>query len=133
MTGEAHRFAFRFDPVFRPALALVGVRPATAWVGVDRAELVVRFGPWHLRTARGNVVGVAPTGPYRWWRGIGARLSLADAGVTFASSTAAGLCLRFAEPVPALLPGGWLRHPGATVTVADPDGLARVLADRDGD
>lgn len=61
------------------------------------------------------------------------RLSLADAGVTFASSTAAGLCLRFAEPVPALLPGGWLRHPGATVTVADPDALARVLAARDGD
>ncbi|MGK5523080.1 hypothetical protein ACSNN9_27495 [Micromonospora sp. URMC 107] len=133
MTGGARRFAFRFDPVFRPALALVGVRPATAWVGLDGAELEVRFGPWLLRTARRNVVGVAPSGPYRWWRGIGVRLSLADTGVTFASSTAAGLCLRFAEPVPALLPGGWLRHPGATVTVADPDALARALAARDGD
>ncbi|MER6754386.1 hypothetical protein ABT235_09445 [Micromonospora echinofusca] len=133
MTGGARRFGFRFDPVFRPALALLGVRPATAWVDVDAAELVIRFGPWRLRTARRNVVGVAPTGPYRWWRGIGTRLSVADAGVTFASSTAAGLCLRFAEPVPALLPGGWLRHPGATVTVADPDALARALAAPDGD
>ncbi|MEU6078819.1 hypothetical protein [Micromonospora sp. NPDC047074] len=128
MTGDGRRFAFRFDPAFRPALALVGVRPASAWVGVGPAELVVRFGPWRLRTSRDNVVDVMPGGPYRWWRAIGVRLSLADAGVTFASSTAAGLCLRFAEPVPALLPGGSLRHPGATVTVADPEALARALA-----
>ncbi|MBQ1074380.1 hypothetical protein KBX06_14580 [Micromonospora sp. C31] len=133
MTRAARRFAFRFDPAFRPALALVGVRPATAWLDVDGVELVVRFGPWRLRTARGNVVGVTRTGPYRWWRGIGVRLSLADAGVTFASSTAGGLCLRFAEPVPALLPGGWLRHPGVTVTVAEPDALARALAASHGD
>ncbi|MCX4390657.1 hypothetical protein OG777_27555 [Micromonospora peucetia] len=133
MTGEVRRFAFRFDPAFRPALALLGVRPATAWVDVAPDELVVRFGPWRLRTARRNIVGVAPTGPYRWWRGIGTRLSLADAGVTFASSTVAGLCLRFAQPVPALLPGGLLRHPGVTVTVADPDALARVLAASEGD
>ncbi|MEU9510508.1 hypothetical protein AB0D32_29990 [Micromonospora sp. NPDC048170] len=127
------RFAFRFDPAFRPALALLGVRPATAWVGVDGDELAVRFGPWRLRTARRNVVGVTPGGPYRWWRAIGARLSLVDGGVTFASSTAAGLCLRFARPVPALLPGGWLRHPGVTVTVADPDALAGALAGPGGD
>ncbi|MFI7490029.1 hypothetical protein ACIBXA_16780 [Micromonospora echinaurantiaca] len=123
-----HRFAFRFDPVFRPGLALVGVRPATAWVRVDDAELIVRFGPWRLRTGRGNVTGVEVAGPYRWWRAIGPRLSLSDAGVTFGSSTRAGVCVRFAEPVPALLPGGRLRHPAVTVTVADPDGLARVLS-----
>ncbi|SCL45735.1 hypothetical protein GA0070606_0845 [Micromonospora citrea] len=124
---DARRFAFRFDPVFRPALALLGVRPETAWVRVDAAEVVVRFGPWRLRTPRRNVTGVERGGPYRWWRAVGPHLSLADAGVTFGSSTAAGLCLRFAEPVPALLPGGWLRHPGATVTIADPDALAAAL------
>ncbi|PZF81788.1 hypothetical protein C1I99_31770 [Micromonospora deserti] len=127
MTAPVHRFAFRFDPPYRPVLALLGVRPETAWVRVDAQEVAVRFGPWRLRTARRNVTGVERGGPYRWWRVVGPRLSLADAGVTFASSTAAGLCLRFAEPVPALLPGGWPRHPGATVTVVDPDALARVL------
>ena len=34
MTGVVARFPFRFDPVFRPLLALLGVRPATAWVAV---------------------------------------------------------------------------------------------------
>ncbi|MGN9776908.1 hypothetical protein ACTMS0_14260 [Micromonospora sp. H33] len=128
MTGPVHRFPFRFDRRFRPALAVLGVRPETASVRVDDDELAVRFGPWRLRTARGNVTGVERGGPYRWWRAIGPHLSLADAGVTFGSSTVAGVCVRFAEPVPALLPGGWLRHPGLTVTVTDPDALVRLLA-----
>ncbi|MDM4718982.1 hypothetical protein QTQ03_04975 [Micromonospora sp. WMMA1363] len=123
-----HRFPFRFDRHFRPALAVLGVRPATAWVRVDDDELAVRFGPWRLHTGRRNVAGVECGGPYRWWRAVGPRLSLADAGVTFGSSAAAGVCVRFAEPVPALLPGGWLRHPGLTVTVADPGALVRLLA-----
>jgi hypothetical protein len=33
----------------------------------------------------------------------------------------------FVEPVPAIEPTGRLRHPGATVTVADPDALAAAL------
>ncbi|QGN48483.1 hypothetical protein ACN26Y_20660 [Micromonospora sp. WMMD558] len=128
MTGPVHRFPFRFDRRFRPALALLGVRPATAWLQVDDDELAVRFGPWRLRTSRRNVTGAERAGPYRWWRAIGPHLSFADAGVTFGSSTVAGVCVRFAEPVPALLPGGWPRHPGLTVTVTDPDALVRLLA-----
>ncbi|MEV1333995.1 hypothetical protein AB0J20_30980 [Micromonospora costi] len=125
MSGR--RFPFRFDPPFRPALALLGVRPETAWVEVDEARLLVRFGPWRLATARANVAGVTRAGPYRWWRVIGPHLSLVDRGVTFGSSTSAGLCVRFGEPVPALTPGSWLRHPAVTVTVADPDALADAL------
>ncbi|GAB3936315.1 hypothetical protein GCM10027614_12620 [Micromonospora vulcania] len=128
MTGAATRFPFRFDPVFRPALALLGVRPATAWVAVTDREVLIRYGPWRLRTERSNLTAAELTGPYRWWRAIGPRVSMADRGVTFGSSAAGGLCLRFGVPVPALAPGPWLRHPGATVTVADPPALARVLA-----
>ncbi|MFF0722346.1 hypothetical protein [Micromonospora sp. NPDC003816] len=123
-----HLFPFRFDPVLRPLLALLGVRPSTAWVRVDGDALTVRFGPWRLRTQRANVVDTETTGPYRWWRVVGPRLSAADLGVTFGSSTATGLCVRFARPVPALLPGGRPRHPGLTVTVDDPAALARALA-----
>ncbi|WP_233563458.1 hypothetical protein [Micromonospora musae] len=123
----SRRFPFRFDPAFRPLLALVGVRPGTAWAEVDDRQLVVRFGPWRLATARENVTGVERGGPYRWWRAIGVHLSLADGGVTFGSSAAAGLCVRFRTPVPALAPGRWLRHRAMTITVADPDDLARVL------
>ncbi|MGC4813851.1 PH domain-containing protein [Micromonospora sp. DT228] len=128
MTGAATRFAFRFDPVFRPVLALLGVRPATTWVAVTDRDLVIRYGPWRLRTDRENVTAVELSGPYRWWRVIGPHLSLADGGASFGSSTAGGICLRFGTAVPAVVPGGWPRHPAATVTIADPPALARVLA-----
>lgn len=131
MTGPVTRFPFRFDPVFRPALALLGVRPATAWVTVSDRELLIRYGPWQLRTARDNVTGVEVSGPYRWWRAIGPHVSLADRGVSFGSTAAGGVCLRFGVPVPALAPGGWLRHPAATVTVTDPPALARLFAGPD--
>ena len=121
------RFEFRFDPTFRLPLALLGIRPATALVELDAEALTVRFGPWRLRTARSNITGAERAGPYRWWRVIGPHISQVDRGVTFGTSVAAGVCVRFATPVPALLPGRWLRHPGLTVTVADPDGLLRAL------
>ncbi|SCL35236.1 hypothetical protein GA0070616_5174 [Micromonospora nigra] len=120
-------FPFRFDPRYRPALALLGVRPSTARVVVGQGEVRVRFGPWRVRADLADVVAVEPGGPYRWWKVIGPHLSLADGGVTFGTSVAAGVCLRFRRPVPALLPGGLLRHPGVTVTVADPPALTRAL------
>ncbi|MCZ7374525.1 hypothetical protein [Micromonospora sp. WMMC250] len=128
MTDVATRFPFRFDPVFRPVLALVGVRPATAWVAVTDRDLMIRYGPWRLRTARANVIAVELSGPYRWWRVIGPHVSMVDRGASFGSSTAGGICLRFGAPVPALVPGERVRHPAATVTVADPPALARLLA-----
>ncbi|NGM16312.1 hypothetical protein O3597_13800 [Verrucosispora sp. WMMA2044] len=130
MTAQV--FEFRFESRFRWLLALIGVRPGTAWVRLDSGELLVRFGPWRLRTERQNVADVQRGGPYRWWRVIGPHLSGTDTGVTFGTTTAAGVCVRFVRPVPGLLPGGWPRHPGMTVTVADPADLARALAAPDG-
>jgi hypothetical protein len=128
---QAARFPFAFDgPVGRVA-PLVGVRPARAWVDVTGDELDVRFGPWRLRTPLENVTGSTITGPYRWWKVIGpAHLSFADHGVTFATNAARGLCIRFHDPVRALTPMGWPRHPAATVTVEDPERLQRLLAAR---
>ncbi|WP_405089706.1 hypothetical protein OG767_18545 [Micromonospora sp. NBC_01392] len=126
--GPVRHFPFRFDPAFRLPLALLGVRSETARVELAPDALVVRFGPWRLRTTPANVVEVELSGPYRWWRAVGPHLSLADGGVTFGSSVAGGLCLRFDEPVPALAPGPWPRHPAVTVTVADPTALRDALA-----
>lgn len=123
------RFDFNFAARYRVPLALLGVRPGTAWVQVDDTELQVRFGPWRLRTERDNVAAARTTGPYRWWRAIGPHLSLADSGVTFGTTTAGGVCIEFATPVPALAPGDWLRHPAATVTVTDAAGLIARLRD----
>jgi hypothetical protein len=121
------RFEFAFARPYQLPLALIGVRPETAWVAIDDAELVIRFGPWRLSTGRDNIVAAATTGPYRWWRAIGPHLSLADGGVTFGTTTAGGVCIEFATPVPALAPGGRLRHPAATVTVGDAAGLINRL------
>ncbi|MDQ4031696.1 MAG: hypothetical protein M3332_05280 [Actinomycetota bacterium] len=45
-----------------------------------------------------------------------------------ATNGARGLCITFREPVRGIEPTGILRHPAVTVTVADSQGLAAVLA-----
>jgi hypothetical protein len=117
------RFPFEFDYPLAAPLALVGVTPYTAHVDVGDGRLVVRFGPWRLETELGNVGAMHVTGPFRAYRVLGTHVSLADRGVSFGTNTRQGLCVEFLQPVTAALPGGLLRHPGATVTVRDPDRL----------
>lgn len=122
------RFRFRRDLPISLASLPFGVTGHNAHVDTSDDELVIRFGPWTLRTPMSNVAGAERTGPYRWWKIAGpARLSFADGGVTFATSTRGGVCIRFHQPVPGGLPLDVMRHPGATVTVEDPDGLVDVL------
>jgi hypothetical protein len=126
--GQQLRFSFDFDAKLAPAAGLFGVTSRTASVDVDDLHLTVRFGPWRLSTPTSNVVSATRTGPYRWWKVAGPpHLSFADRGVTFATTTGHGLCLSFREPVPAIAPGRILRHPAATVTVAEPAALAEAL------
>jgi hypothetical protein len=127
MTPDCQRFDFGFIRRYRLPLALLGIGPRTAWVAIEGNELAIRFGLWRLRTPLDNVRDARRTGPYRAWRAVGPRLSLADGGVTFGTTSAAGVCIHFAQAVPALLPAPWPRHPAATVTVADPDRLVAVL------
>jgi hypothetical protein len=51
-----------------------------------------------------------------------------DRGITFATNGDGGLCIRFIEAVTGIDPFRLIRHPGLTVTVADLDGLERLLA-----
>lgn len=127
------RFAFAFDDRFRIPLAMSGVVPSTCSVTLrDDDVLVARFGPWRCETPIANVADASVTGPYRWWRAVGPRLSFTDRGATFGSTPAGGACISFREPVPALSPGGWLRHPGLTVTVAEPARFVERLRARAG-
>jgi hypothetical protein len=120
------RYPFSVDPTWRLPLRLIGVRPSSAYVEVND-ELMVRFGPWTLRTPMSNVAGATVTGPFSAWRVLGPHLSLADRGVTFGTNSRQGVCIRFHTPVSALAPGKVLTHPGVTVTVADSEGLAEHL------
>ncbi len=121
------QFEMAFDPRFRLPLAALGVTPSTAHVTIGPDRLVACFGPWVVRTRPSNVRAVCLTGPYRSYRAIGARLSAADRGLTFGSAVARGVCLLFREPVHGLDPLGLLRHPGLTVTVAQPEAFATAV------
>ncbi len=59
-------------------------------------------------------------------------MSVADRGVTFATTTDRGVCIAFHRPVPAALPQGLVPHPAATVTVADPEALISAVVARTG-
>jgi hypothetical protein len=122
-------FRFEIDSRFRLPLLGYGVTSGRAEVIVDEQTLQVRFGPWRVDTALTNISKVEVTGPYRWWKAIGIRMSLADKGITFGTSTASGVCIQLEEPVSVRLgrlrvP---LRHPGITVTVADTSALSTLL------
>jgi hypothetical protein len=122
------RFKFRFDPAYRRAARPFGITPERAWVQVDDEQLVAKYGLWRLRTPRSNILNVAITGPYRFYRTAGpARLGVTDIGLTFASNGERGVLISFCKRVRAIEPLGVLRHPELTVTVADVDGLVRAL------
>jgi len=121
-------FAFAFEPEMARLGLPFGITPSTTGVRVGPTDLAARFGPWRLRTPLTNVRCVVITGPYRLWKVAGpARLSFSDRGVTFATSTARGVCVGFHEPVAAIDPLGVLRHPGLTVTVAEPERFAAAV------
>ena len=122
----AHEFAF--DRVFELAARPLGIRPDNCSVTVTRDHLLVRFGPWSVATALSNVSGASVTGPYALPKTIGPpHLSFKDRGLTFATNRHEGVCIRFERPVRGMDPLGLLRHPGLTVTVENPAGLAALL------
>jgi hypothetical protein len=123
------RFPFRFAASYRPVALAFGVTPRTAYVDLTDVELVVRFGLWRLSTPVGNVAGVERTGGFSYLKTAGPpHLSFADHGVTFATNGDDAVCVRFREPVKLLDPTGRIRHPGATLTLADPDAFVAELA-----
>ena len=130
---ESREFAFAFQPALMPFSAMFGVLPPTTHVRVND-DLEIRFGPWWLSTPIDNVEDAHLTGPYQPWKVAGPpHLSLKDRGITFATSTKAGVCIRFREPVAALLPArvaSVLRHPAVTVTVDRPSELVDALRAR---
>jgi hypothetical protein len=105
------------------------VRPGRAEVELLDDRLVATFGPMVLDTPIANVVHYHLTGPYRWWKAIGPRGSLADHGFTFGTSAHGGVCLCFGDWVPRRWVRGG-RVESLTVTVDDVEGLAAALAAR---
>lgn len=119
---------FKYDWPIAGASMLAGALPRATEVEVGETHLRVRYGPWALRTELTNVAEVELSGPYSATKvGGPPRLSIRDRGITFATTTAAGVCISFHRPVRAADPLGLVRHPAATVTVEDPPGLKKEL------
>ncbi len=108
-------------------LRLLGLPRQRDGVRFDGVLLDAVFGPWRVTTTIDNVASADLAGPYSPWKALGARLSLADRGLTFGTDPAVGVCIRFREPVRGIEPTGLLRHPGLTVTVAQPELLVASL------
>lgn len=123
-------FPLRLDAPWRWPLKAVGVRPGAAQVELtDDNRLVATFGRFHFETPVDNVAGYLLTGPYRWWKAIGPRGSLADQGFTFGTSSRAGVCISFKDwPASGYVRGGRLET--LTVTVEDVEALRRALEAR---
>ncbi len=122
-------FRFEVESRYRLPLLVYGVTKGRAEVTVDEEDVHIRFGPWSTVTPLANISRVEVTGPYRWWRVIGLRMSLVDRGITFGTATGSGVCMELNEPIsvrigPFTVP---LHHPGVTVTTEDPSGLAGRL------
>jgi hypothetical protein len=123
-------FPLRTERPWSWLLRLIGVRPGGAQVELtDDDRLLAVFGRFRVEAALANVCGYRLTGPYHWWKAIGPRGSLADQGFTFGTSASGGVCICFRDWVPSgYVRGG--RMEALTVTVEDPDGLARALEAR---
>ncbi|MEV0074461.1 hypothetical protein [Amycolatopsis sp. NPDC050768] len=94
---------------------------------LDTDGLRVRLGPWAVMTPLTNLAGAEITGPFNALRGLGARLSLADHGLTLGTTTRHGVCIRFHRPIPGIDPWGLVRHPSLTATVAEPELIAAAI------
>jgi len=121
-------FGFAFAPSYALAARAFGITPRTTTVEVGPSWLYVRYGPWRLLTPRSNIASAEVTGGFSWVKTAGPpHLSFSDRGVSFTTNGDRALCLSFREPVPAIDPTSTISHPGATLSVDDPEALAEAL------
>lgn len=121
-------FDFAFAPSYAVAGRAFGISPRSTTVEVGPEWLYVRYGPWRLVTPRSNIASAEVTGGFSWVKTAGPpHLSLSDRGISMTTNGDRALCLSFHEPVPSIDPTASIAHPGATLSVADPDGLAAAL------
>jgi hypothetical protein len=119
-------FRYAIDKKFAALWLPFGVRPTRDGVTLtDDGRLLATYGFFRIETGLDNVDGAHITRGYRWWTAIGARMSLADDGLTFGTNADGGVCIHFREKVRSALRRSG--HSALTVTVADLEGLARAL------
>ena len=128
MAGDTSFFPYRFDPAYRSIWRLSGARPGVDGVTIGDDLFRATYGRKRLETPLANVTGAHVTTDYQWWKAVGMRLSFADDGLTFGTSTHGGVCVHFEERVRRVI--GLKDHSALTVTVDDLDGLVAAIEAR---
>jgi hypothetical protein len=119
-------FRYAVDKRYFPLLLTFGVRPAKDGVTLtDDGRFVATYGFLRVETSLSNIDRAHVTSGYRWWTGVGARLSFADDGLTFGTNRDRGVCVHFHEKVRSVMRRSG--HSALTVTVADVDRLIEAL------
>ena len=118
-------FAYAVDPWYRPFLLPFGFTRRDGVTLDDDGSFCAKLGFLSVSTPAGNISGAHITRHYRWWTACGARMSMADDGLTFGTNHQAGVCIHFTDKVPSRL--SRKGHSALTVTVADLEGLTRAL------
>ena len=98
-------FPYDFDQRFMWIWRPLGARPAKDGVTLtDEGDLIATFGRFRVETPLANVEDATKTGPYRWWKAVGIRTSVADSGLTFGTTPRGGVCILFKDPISAIVP-----------------------------
>ena len=119
-------FRYAIDKRFFPLLLTYGVRPSKDGVTLtDDGRFVATYGFMRVETSLSNIDGAHVTAGYRWWTAVGARLSLADDGLTFGTNRDIGVCVHFHEKVRSVMRRSG--HSALTVTVTEVDRLIDAL------
>lgn len=112
----------RLAPIWLPFRVWPGAQGVTV---TEDSRLLARFGPLRVDAPLSQIVHAHVTGPYRWLTAVGARLSLADDGLTFGTNADQGACIHFEPRINRVL--GLRDHSALTVTVADCQGLIDAI------
>lgn len=118
-------FPYERDDRWKLTLLPLGVGGGDG-VTVSDTTLRATFGIFAVETPRSNVARTMVTGPHRWWKAVGLRLSFSDDGLTFGTNHRRGLCIEFDDKIKRVI--GLHDHSSLWVSVADPERLADALA-----
>ena len=123
-------FPYRYETRLAPMWLAYRVWPGTQGVTVtDDGRLIARYGPFRVDAPLSQIQGAHVTGPYRWWTAVGARLSLADDGLTFGTNATQGVCIHFEPRIRRVI--GLRDHSALNVTVEDCEGLVAAITGAD--
>ncbi len=118
-------FPYATEKRWAPILTPLGVRSTDGVTLTDDGMLEATFGWVSVRTPLTNIDRTAVTGPHKWFKAVGLRLSFSDDDLTFGTNPSLGLSIEFVERIPKVI--GPRDHSALWVSVADPTGLAAAI------